>query len=457
MRLLRARGHPAEREVPFGALAQLLRPTSSDLDGIPAPQAQALGVALALRSGPAVDRLAIGAAVLSLLTRYCEDRPVAVLVDDAHQLDRPSAEALGFACRRLLADPVLVVVAARPDPSGPLTDAGLPSLAVPGLEPEAIADLVRSRGGHPTTEAIAAMHRVSGGNPLAVLELARDPSRLPSIGPGLPMPVPARPTRWFGQRVTALGAQARTVLLLVATTGGDLAVVSRACHALGVDVRVVADAERAGLVEVRTDQVDFVHPLVRAAVYAIAEPAERRALHAAAAAAVPQEDVDRRAWHRCEAALGLDDVVAAEMAALARRADRAARTRWPRPPWSVPHGSAPGTSSRWTACRGRRRPAGEAGTATPRFGCWRTRSRWTGPRPDGPEPSACTATSRLTAGTRPGPGSCSRPRRRRWPGPIPPRPSSCWPRRSTPASSKGTPAPPSRSPPGPRHCWPIPG
>jgi len=320
VQVLRATGSEAEREVPFGGLAQLLRPTSADLDRIPAPQAQALGVALALRSGPVVDRLAIGAAVLSLLTRYSEDRPLGVLVDDAHHLDRPSGEALAFACRRLLADPVFVVIASRPDPRGALTTAGLPELAVGGLSPAATGALARADGRRPTARALAELHRVTGGNPLAVLELARDPGRLLFTAPGAPTPVPAALITWFGERAAALGADARTVLLLIATAGADLAVVTRACSALGVDVRALADGERAGLIEVRTDRVDFVHPLVRASVYGIASPAERRALHAVVAGVLPAADADRRAWHRCEATLGLDDVIATELVAVAQRA-----------------------------------------------------------------------------------------------------------------------------------------
>ncbi|HEY7101310.1 MAG TPA: ATP-binding protein [Mycobacteriales bacterium] len=88
-RLLRVTGSEAERDVPFGGLAQLFRPTAADLDRLPPPQAQALGVALALRSGPVAERLAVGAAVLSLLVRWSEDRPLGLVVDDAHLLDRP--------------------------------------------------------------------------------------------------------------------------------------------------------------------------------------------------------------------------------------------------------------------------------------------------------------------------------------------------------------------------------
>ncbi len=78
------------------------------LDKIPAPQAAALEAALALRPATAQDRFAVGAATLSLLAAYAEEAPVAVLVDDAQWLDGPSAVALLFAFRRMVADPIAV-------------------------------------------------------------------------------------------------------------------------------------------------------------------------------------------------------------------------------------------------------------------------------------------------------------------------------------------------------------
>ena len=118
MRVLRAAGVDAEQEVPFGGLLQLLRPVLEHLDALPAPQAEALGSALALLPGSGGERFAVGAAVLSLLSRVAEDRPLAVLVDDAHLLDPPSAQALCFAARRLTADPVVVLLAARDETVG---------------------------------------------------------------------------------------------------------------------------------------------------------------------------------------------------------------------------------------------------------------------------------------------------------------------------------------------------
>jgi hypothetical protein len=105
MQLLRARGIESEAEVPFASLLELLRPALVLLESIAKPQAVALEGALALRPDKARERFAVGAATLSLLTSYAEQRPVAALIDDAQWIDAPSAQALLFAFRRLLADP----------------------------------------------------------------------------------------------------------------------------------------------------------------------------------------------------------------------------------------------------------------------------------------------------------------------------------------------------------------
>ena len=113
MQVLRARGIESEAQIPFASLLELLRPALAMLERIPAPQTVALESALALRPGLAQERFAVGAATLSLLAAYAEQGPVAVLLDDAQWLDGSSAEALLFAFRRLVADPIAVVIAVR--------------------------------------------------------------------------------------------------------------------------------------------------------------------------------------------------------------------------------------------------------------------------------------------------------------------------------------------------------
>jgi DNA-binding CsgD family transcriptional regulator/tetratricopeptide (TPR) repeat protein/antitoxin (DNA-binding transcriptional repressor) of toxin-antitoxin stability system len=326
MRLLRAAGAESERGVAFGGLLQLLRATPGDLDRIPPPQAQALGVALALREGAGVDRFAVGAATLSLLTRFSEDSPLGLVIDDVHQLDLPSADAITFAARRLLADPVFVIAAAREGEPDALTAAGLPVLRLGGLDAIATRQLAMTRTRAPTTpEQSRRLHQVTGGNPLAIVDMASDVSPLSATAPDLPAPVPARLAQRFAERATGLGPDVRTLLLIAATSGGDLSVVQRASASLGVQVALLSAAEEAGLVRVEENRIEFFHPLVRSAVYATASATERRSLHTAVADALPETATERRAWHRASAALGPDEATAAALEDVARRSsDRGA-------------------------------------------------------------------------------------------------------------------------------------
>ncbi len=320
--VLRATGSESEREVPFGGLAQLLRPLVPGLGRIPPPQAHALGIALALQEGTAADRFTVGAATLSLLTMFSEDRPLGLILDDGHWLDRPSAEAIVFAARRLLADSIFVIGAVRSDEPTPLT-ADLPVLSLDGLDLAGTEELLRDTiDGADTRDLPGRLHRVTGGNPLAILALARDPARLRSLPPDSPAPVPSDVGRLFAGQADELDHDAHLAVLLAAASGGDLATVSRACVALGVDVAALARAEEAGLVHVDAGRIEFAHPLIRSSVYTAASPSEQRSLHACLAEAVPDLDADRRAWHRSQATFGPDDDVAAAMAEAAARAFR---------------------------------------------------------------------------------------------------------------------------------------
>src|SRR5215471_11894192 len=113
MRVVRAAGVESEMELAFAGLHQLCAPLLDRLERLPAPQRDALGIAFGLRSGAAPDRFMVGLAVLTLLSEAAGERPLLCLVDDAQWLDRASAQVLAFAARRLLAEPVGLVFAAR--------------------------------------------------------------------------------------------------------------------------------------------------------------------------------------------------------------------------------------------------------------------------------------------------------------------------------------------------------
>ncbi|MBV9607458.1 MAG: helix-turn-helix domain-containing protein [Solirubrobacterales bacterium] len=310
MSILRARGIESEAQIPFASLLELLRPALGVLERIPRPQAIALEAALALRPGMAQERFAVGAATLSLLSAYAEEGPLAVLVDDAHWVDLPSAQALLFAFRRLVADPIAVVIAAREDEPSLLDGADLHTHQIGGLSAEEAAALL------PGLSAAAAerLHDNTAGNPLALLELAADADELALAPAGAPVLVSARIARAFLRRVGELGGPVRHALALAATSdSGDLAMLERAATRLGVDLRALAAAETAGLVVLRGGALEFRHPLARSAIYADASAEERRAAHHALAEALPDRDVDRRAWHLASAAMGSDEAASAAL------------------------------------------------------------------------------------------------------------------------------------------------
>ena len=315
MAVVRVAGAEAERDLPFGALALVLAPAAADLDQLPTPQAAALRTALALDIGPQPDRFAVGAATLGVLTRRAEQRPMALLLDDAHDLDRPSAEALVFAARRLVADPILLVAALRESEASPLRNADLPELALGGLDVRGTADLLRSTNTAPGgAERAQWVHRTTGGNPLAIVEMGREPVGVAvaggSFGGGVPgldaVPVPAALADGFVWRARAVGPSATTLLGLVEAAAGDLRVVLSGAAVLGLDADLLTRLEGAGLIGTSGDRVAFTHPLVGSSAYASLTSDRRREVHAAVVASLPSADVTRRAWHAAAAALGPD-------------------------------------------------------------------------------------------------------------------------------------------------------
>jgi DNA-binding CsgD family transcriptional regulator len=323
MRVLRATGLEAERHIPFAGLLALLRPALSHLDRLAQPQAEALSGALALSEAGSGggDRFAIGAAVLSLLSAYAEEGAVAVVIDDLHLLDLPSAEAIVFAARRLAADPVVVLAAARTHEAERLVT-GLPVVQVSALDSEAAAALATRTAGAPLAPGrLEPLLALAGGNPLALLELAGDDLDALATDPAdLPARVPDTVTAAFARRLDRLGEACCTAVLVAAVCAGDLVVTTRACAILGVDVDAVAEAEDAGLLSVRSGTIGFRHPLVRAAVYSRAGARERRAAHRAVADALRDDDPDRRAWHLAEAVWEPDTEVSDGLAEAAERA-----------------------------------------------------------------------------------------------------------------------------------------
>ena len=191
-RVARMAGVQSEMELAFAGLHQLCAPMLEHLehmDRLPVPQRDALRTAFGISAGPPPDRFLVGLAVLGLLSEVAGDPPLVCVVDDMQWLDRASAQALGFAARRLAADPVGLVFAARV-PGEELT--GLPQLEVTGLrDSDARALLETVLPGPRDARVRDLIIAETGGNPLALLELPRGLSPAELAGGSGPAAPPA--------------------------------------------------------------------------------------------------------------------------------------------------------------------------------------------------------------------------------------------------------------------------
>jgi DNA-binding CsgD family transcriptional regulator len=352
LRVLRGVGIESAAELPFAGLHLLLHPYLDRLGTLPGPQAAALRTAFGLDGGTVGDRFLIGAATLSLLSELSGDGPLVCLIDDAQWLDRASLEALLFVTRRLHADPIAMIFAARsgdgaapPRQAGPCIrpgsldgDSASFAAPVPGLDVLRLAALdqesatslldAHARGlAGPLRERVLAE---SLGNPLAVIELATTLNALQGNGrPVSPLPAAGHVRDAFQARIAGLPAATRLLLLIAAADDtGSLPVILRVGALLGVAATDLEPAERARLVVLSDGpspggSVTFRHPLIRAAAYQGAPHDLLVQVHEAFARALDGEyDADRRAWHLAAATPEPDEEVAAELERAARRAGR---------------------------------------------------------------------------------------------------------------------------------------
>jgi DNA-binding CsgD family transcriptional regulator len=305
MTVLRCTGVESERELPCAALHQLVRPCLGLLDRLPEPQAAALRGAFGLSFERVEDRFLTSLGLLSLLAEAAEEAPVLCLIDDAHWLDRTSADALVFAARRLDVEPVAMLIASRHTEEQRFEGPGLPDLTLAGVSDEDAVGLIGMRSTVPVDPE--SLIRTARGNPLALLEL---PAGTGSVEDA------------FRQRIAALPRESRRMMLLAAAGDTEgVSVLGRAAERLGLDLSALEPAQRDDLVKV-ADSVSFRHPMVRSGAYAAATREEQREVHEALAAVLDGDSDDRmrRAWHRAEGLQGSSDDVAAELEAAADRA-----------------------------------------------------------------------------------------------------------------------------------------
>ncbi|WKU05705.1 LuxR family transcriptional regulator [Micromonospora sp. HUAS LYJ1] len=321
-------GAPAEADLPYSGLHQLLYSLRADLDRLPTHQRVTLSRILGHADGPTPDRLATCAATLALVTELADDGGLVVLVDDAQWIDRESTDLFAFVARRTCDLAGLVLVAAARQPGPPLT-AGPYGRQLAPLPDHDAGQLIDAW--HPTLHS--RVRRVildnARGNPLALIELPRALSQEQRCA-SMPLPahLPVTPTisGHFGARIRDLPESARQLLLIAALDGrAQLATLTEATD--GTDVTAqLGPAERHHLVTLGTDRLLFTHPLVRLTTIDLATRAELRTAHRHLAR-VTTADQDVRATHLAAAALGPDDALADALAAAGdRAADRGVLT-----------------------------------------------------------------------------------------------------------------------------------
>jgi hypothetical protein len=271
VQVLRAQGVESEAPLPFAALHRLLRPVLSILDRLPAPQARALRAAFGEADDVAVEPFLAALATLSVLTQAAEDEPVLCVLDDAQWLDQATTEAVLVAVRRLGADRVAVVFAARDGEGHAFAPDGVPALPLTPLTNGAARALLSEAAGGPVPEEVAdRLMTQAAGNPLALVELPGTLSAEQLAG-AEPLPAQLHLTagieRVFLDRCRRLPPDVQVLLLVAAADdSGHVATVRAAAESLGAGRDSLDAAERSGLLVVDRDTVRVRHPLVRSAV-----------------------------------------------------------------------------------------------------------------------------------------------------------------------------------------------
>ena len=301
-------GIESEMELAYSGLHQLCGPMLDQLEHLPVPQREALETVFGLNMGPAPDRFLVGLAALTLFAAVAEKQPLVCILDDAQWLDHASAQILGFVARRLLAERIALVCAARTG-SGDDVLADLPELRIGGLgDTDARALLLDNMHGPLDAAVCDQIITESHGNPLALLELPRTWNAADIAGGfGLPgsQPVHSKIEQSYARRLVELPCDTQMLVLAAAAEPlGDPVLLHRAAETLELDLAAASPAIDAGLLKV-AGRVEFAHPLVRSAAYRSAAADDRHRVHRALAEATDaRSDPDRRAWHRARATPG---------------------------------------------------------------------------------------------------------------------------------------------------------
>ncbi|MFC4071641.1 AAA family ATPase, partial [Actinoplanes subglobosus] len=313
MRVLTAAGVESESRLPYAALHQLLFPLSAAIGGLPPVHRAALRAAFGLEQGQP-DLYAVALAALDVIVDAAADRPIVLVIDDLHWLDKASADVMAFVGRRVGSDAVLAVGGTRTVAlDDPQRRADLPDLELGRLTAADAAALLDTHAPRLSPSVRERFLAEAAGNPLALVELPRSAAVVATAGP---LPLNGRLEAAFAARASTLGVRESALLLtLAADAACDVRRLLAAASETAGQPVTLGDAQRAidaGLIEAAGSSLRFRHPLMRSAVYQRAPLAARLDVHRHLAGQLADLP-DRRLWHLASAALGPDPDLAGEL------------------------------------------------------------------------------------------------------------------------------------------------
>jgi DNA-binding CsgD family transcriptional regulator len=350
MEVLAARAGELERDIAWGVVRALLEPAlahrgeseRADLlagaAGLAAPvvaHSTQADAAAPKDSAPALHGL------YWLTANLAEVSPLIAIVDDAHWADPPSLRWLAYMARRIEELPILLLLVSRPREAR-AEEAGLAvELAVEPAEiirPSALSEdgaglMVRERlSADAASEFCRACHAATGGNPFLLHELigqlaADRVSPTPEAAARIGEIQPETVSRAVLLRLRRLPETARELVRAVAVLESH-ATLGRAAELAGLgrdDAAQAADALASADILVVGRRLEFVHPLVRAAIYGEIPRAQRGEAHARAARLLERDGAasEDQAAHLLATEPAGDRATAAAMSAAAQ--DAAAR------------------------------------------------------------------------------------------------------------------------------------
>src|SRR6266508_5140104 len=330
LRVISARPAQSEISYAYAGLVDLVEDVLEEvLPALSGPRQDAIEVSLQRRRGPAADPWTVAVAVLDIVRRLSESKPLIIAIDDLQWLDKATQRVLNYTLRRLTREPVGFLASRRTGPDEEGASAvlngmreGAETLSLPPLEvgPLDLALRLHLGSGFPRS-VLLRLHAASGGIPLYALELARALHQHGDrIDPGSPLPVPATLRALIRDRLAALPKAATDVLVVVAATADPTVQIVRAAVGRGASAGV-ATAVDAGIIKLSGEAIRFTHPLYASITYAEATERTRQRIHARLATVLA--DLEESAWHLVQSRRSPE----AEVALAAEQAAQAARDR----------------------------------------------------------------------------------------------------------------------------------